>query len=216
MRYTKFDIGSWPRKKAFEFYRKFDDPFFNVTAKLDVSALMALCRERRYSFFLACVHTCIKVANTIPNFKLRFDGDGLREYQRIHGGSTVLYDDESFGFAYYNYVDDLESFCSESELIIEELKANKSFEPSADREDLIYFSSLPWVAFTSIKHAYDRHINPGIPRISFGKYSYEDAKFNMPLNLEINHALADGLHVGKFFQALQTSLDESQDLLYSK
>lgn len=214
MLYKNFDISNWPRKKAFEFYKGFDDPFFNVTAQVDVTGLLDYCKKEQLSFFMACMHICIKAANNIVNFRLRFDQDGLREYHLIHGGSTVLFEDESFGFAYYNYVEELVSFCTDNEKILNEARNNKTFDPSADREDLIYFSSLPWIEFTSIKHAYDSHINPGIPRISFGKYSTDKGVVKMPINVEINHALADGLHVGRFFQFIQSYIDESKNLLH--
>jgi len=214
MLFNSFDISDWPRKKAYEFYKGFDDPFFNVTAQVDVTDLLDYCRKENLSFFMACMHVCIRAANNIVNFRLRFDGEGLREYHLIHGGSTVLYDDESFGFAYYDYVEELEKFCENSEKIINDLKKTKSFDPSGNKEDLIYFSSLPWIEFTSIKHAYDSHINPGIPRISFGKYSTSEGVVKMPINVEINHALADGLHVGRFFKFIQSYIHESKNLLY--
>ena len=44
--YRPVDLENWNRKDAFGFFRSFEDPFFNVTVTLDVTVLLALCKER--------------------------------------------------------------------------------------------------------------------------------------------------------------------------
>jgi len=206
MTYTRFDISSWTRKRSFEFYKKFDDPYFNVTFRVDVTALAEYTRNEGLSFFANCMYECLVAANAIDLFRMRRDGEGIRLYKIIHAGSTVFYDGQSFGFAYYNNKESLREFSMEVKNVQEKCNREKSFEPSASRDDLIYFSSLPWIHFTGLKHAQDRNINSSIPRISFGKYISESARILMPVNIEINHAFMDGFHVGLFAEALQKNL----------
>jgi chloramphenicol O-acetyltransferase type A len=71
-----------------------------------------------------------------------------------------------------------------------------------DRDDLIYHSVIPWVAFTSISHARDSKRQSGIPKITFGKYRDVGGRVMMPVSVEAHHALMDGLHVGRFFERL--------------
>ena len=137
---------------------------------------------------------------------MRIDGKGIKVYDTIHGGSTLFYEDESFGFAYYNFQEDLRNFIEESQRRIDESNADKSFDPSNEREDLIYFSSLPWIRFTSLKHAMDKRINPSIPRISFGKYFEQNTTIQMPVNVEVNHALMDGFQMARFLDLFQNKL----------
>lgn len=47
-----------------------------------------------------------------------------------------------------------------------------------------------------------------IPRISFGKYFYQDDKVLLPYSIQVNHMLLDGIHVGKYMERLQEFLDE--------
>ena len=201
--WKSFDTKSWGRRKAFEFYRQFDDPHFNFTANVDITNLLINSKTENHSFFLATLHTAVKVVNTIDNFKMRFDGKDVKLYDIVHGGSTLFYDDESFGFGYYDFCDDRTEFIKNAQIIIDKAKAEKSFNPSQTREDLIYFTSMPWVSFTSLKHAQDRSINPAIPRISFGKYFKQNDKYLMPVNVEVNHAMMDGYHVGLFFERFE-------------
>ena len=41
------------------------------------------------------------------------------------------------------------------------------------------------------------------PRITFGKCVEQDGKACLPVNLTVHHALADGLHVARFFEAFE-------------
>jgi chloramphenicol O-acetyltransferase type A len=47
-----------------------------------------------------------------------------------------------------------------------------------------------------------------VPKIAFGRIEPEGdgGKQWMPLSLEVHHALVDGLHVGRYVQALEAAL----------
>jgi len=47
------------------------------------------------------------------------------------------------------------------------------------------------------------------PTIIWGKMTNEMEKKSMPVSVSINHAAADGYHIGLFFKLLQTALDDS-------
>ena len=44
------------------------------------------------------------------------------------------------------------------------------------------------------------------PRFSWGKFTEENGRVTLPVSLFVNHALADGLHIARFFQGLETEL----------
>ena len=44
------------------------------------------------------------------------------------------------------------------------------------------------------------------PRISWGKYITVNGRTTLPVSLFVNHALADGLHISRFFQNLENEL----------
>lgn len=214
MDYHEFDISSWSRQSTFLFYKDFDDPFFNVTVHLSVDTILKESRESNHSFFYSCMHCCLSIINEIENFKLRFKEDTLVLVKTIHGGSTILYDDGSFGFAYYNYNPDRNNFCDQASITAQKQKDKKNFDPQNDRIDLVYFSSMPWINFTGVKHAKDSRVNRSIPLISFGKYYEREGKTFLPVNVEVNHALMDGYHLGLFIQRLQKQFDENQNMLH--
>ena len=76
-------------------------------------------------------------------------------------------------------------------------------------------TSIPWVSFTSFIHPI--HMNPvdSIPRIAWGKFFSKESRKKMPLSVQVHHALADGFHVGRYFNLVQEYLDEPDRLLGS-
>lgn len=44
------------------------------------------------------------------------------------------------------------------------------------------------------------------PRISWGKYVTVNGRTTLPVSLFVNHALADGLHISRFFLNLEKEL----------
>jgi len=89
----------------------------------------------------------------------------------------------------------------------EKYKALKTFDVESDRFDLIYYSVIPWVSFTSFKHASRLDKGQTIPRVVFGKVFTNNGRMLMPLSVEANHTIMDGFHVGKFFTRFQEVLD---------
>ncbi len=205
----KFDISNWKRKTAFYFFQDFEKPFFNICANLDVSNLRKTCKQKNASFFSASLFLAIKAANSILEFKLRLRGREVIVHDQLNVGSTVLNEDETFSFCYFDFCEDFEEFQKVFKKEIEENKLRgTSMEESAGIDDLIHFSVIPWVSFTSFSHA--RKIDPtdSVPRIVFGKFFEESEKVLMPVSVEAHHALVDGIHVGKFFEIFQNLLNE--------
>lgn len=209
------DLDTWPRKRAFDYFRGFDNPFFNVTVQLDATHLRTLTREREdVSFFLAYLYLSLRAANETEPFRYRLEGDRVRVYERIHGGTTFLRDDESFDFAYFDYRDDFPSFQAEARAALDEAKRRgPTFDPSDNRVDLIHYSPLPWIAFTSFAHARNWRRQDSIPKIVFGRCEEAGGRSNLPVSVEVHHALMDGLHVGRYLERFQAALLDPENSL---
>ncbi len=206
--FAEVDIERWSRKTTYEFFRDYPDPFFNFTANVDVTGLYGFCRANNVSFSLAALFFSLKAANDIREFRIRRFEGRLVEFDRIHATQTILNDDQTFSFAYFEFVDDLFEFNRAGRAAVEKYKALKTFDVETDRADLIYYSVIPWVSFTSFKHASRLDRQQTIPRIVFGKV-FEDIghRKQMPLSVEANHTIMDGYHVGMFFNGYQGALD---------
>ncbi|CAN5399591.1 CatA-like O-acetyltransferase [soil metagenome] len=202
------DIENWNRKTTFEFFRDYEDPFFNITANLDGSELYRFCKENKLSFALANLFYSLQAANAIKEFRYRLKDKNVVEFEKVHATQTILSDDETFSFGYFENQETVFEFNGAGKIAVKKYKALKSFDVENDRLDLIYYSVIPWISFTSFKHATRFNNRQTVPRMVFGKLFEEaDGKKKLPHSVEVHHALCDGLHVGKYFNLLQEKFD---------
>jgi chloramphenicol O-acetyltransferase type A len=204
------DLEGWKRREHYRFFRGYEQPFFTLCAEVDVTGAWETCRRPGGpSFFLATLFLSLRAANGVPEMRYRLRADGVVEHQTIHGGSTVMRQDETFGFGYFDYRPRFADFAPDAGAEVERVRRDTGpLRTHRERDDLIYYSVIPWVAFTSFAHA--RRADPldSVPRIVFGKAAERGGRRRMPVSVELHHALADGLHAGRFFTGFQAGLDE--------
>ncbi|MEQ1922542.1 MAG: CatA-like O-acetyltransferase [Pyrinomonadaceae bacterium] len=205
--YKELDLKTWPRRATYDLFKDYEDPFFNFTAMIDVSRLYRFCKEQNIAVSLGALYYSLLTANGIREFRIRKVDGRLVEFDRIHATQTILNDDETFSFAYFEMQDDIVAFDRSGKAAREKYRKLKSFDVESDRSDLIYCSVIPWVSFTSFKHASRLDREQTIPRIVFGKIYDDGDRKLMPLSVEANHMIMDGFHVGKFFNLYQEHLD---------
>lgn len=207
--YKKIDIENWNRKSTLKFFEDFEDPFFNMTANVDVTRLYNFCKENDLSIALAVLYSSQTAANEIREFKIRLLNGELVEYESVEATQTILQEDETFSFCYFQQASTLFEFDAQGKRALEKYKALNSFDVETDRLDLIYYSVIPWISFTSFKHASRFDKTQTVPRIVFGKIFDVGTQKKIPVSVEVNHMIMDGIHVGKYFSRLQEKFDES-------
>lgn len=206
----KLDLETWKRRPHFEFYRHSEDPFFNLCSNVDVTALVRRAEaEETPSFFLTSLWISQRAANEIEAFRYRLDGDAVIVFDKVDCSSTILRRDETFGFAYFDYIPDFDQFAASGASEIARVRAqSEDLEEQSDRLDMIYYSVIPWVSFTSFSHARNRGATDSVPRIVFGRHRPSGDRRLMPISVEVHHALMDGLHVARFLQRFQQYVDD--------
>lgn len=202
----EIDVETWYRKDVFRYFGTFDDPYFSITADVDVTAVHSLSKDEGLSLNLSILHLALSAANRIPEFRTRVVGDKVVEYDVVHGSQIVLHDDESFSFCLHETRPSLRDFCSEGTEVIRKARESRVLDEHSERVDQIFFSVIPWVAFTSFKNAQKKDHTQTVPRIVFGKIGGGDGRRMMPVSVEVHHAMVDGLHVGRFFENFQEAL----------
>ena len=210
------DTEAWSRRHLFRLFREYDDPFFNVCADVDVTPLLGLARARGYSFFVAYHFLSARTANEVEPFRYRLRGERVLVHGRVDAGAIVLLPDESFTFVYFDFTEDFAAFHADAAARIEGARAEPPpLDARADRDDLVYHSVIPWVSFTSISHARDSRRQSGIPKVTFGRYREAGGRVLMPVSVEVHHALMDGLHVGRYFERLESYFRDPRRALSS-
>ena len=205
------DLERWPRRAAFDFFRSFDKPYFNVCTRLDVAPLKAALAARAApgGLSLACYFASLLLANRLEPFRYRIEQGRVRVLDVVHGSTTVLRDDDSFGFAYLDHAADFASFAAGAAAAIAAARApGARFEPRTDEQAMLHFTTLPWVHFTSFSHARNWGREDSVPKLAFGRADADGSRLWLPVSVEVHHALMDGVHVGRFIEGFEALLRE--------
>lgn len=200
------DIENWSRRDLFDFFIGYTNPYFNVCTQIDVTKLKEFVGERNTKISLALHYFALRVANEIEPFRYRLKDGKVFVYDTVHGGTTVLLPNETFVYAYFEYQNNFDQFVSEMGKAIDEVRNGTGELKPTMRDDVIYHTTLPWIAFTSFAHARNKGRGDSIPRIVFGKFIKDNNRLLMPISVEVHHALMDGLHVGRYLSRFEDAV----------
>lgn len=199
------DRAAWPRREIFDFFSPMSQPFFSVTFKQDVTKLVQFTRENRLSFYYSLVYLSTRAVNSVEAFRYALRGEDLVLFdRRIPSFTDLKPGAETFHIVTLPMEEDLRSFCAAAGA---KSAAQTAFLDQEDSLDLIYFSCLPWVELTALTN--ERNFDPddAVPRIAWGKYAEEQGRKVLHISLELNHRFVDGLHVGRFHEALTALIE---------
>jgi chloramphenicol O-acetyltransferase type A len=206
---TKVNLTTYPRREHFEFFRKFEEPFFGLVANVDVTKAYAVAKAGGHSFFLYYLHKVATAVNAVEEFRYRIDGDNIVLHERIDISATLTRDDNTFGFSLMEFHHEFAVFETTAKAEIERVRNTPGlFTRAFEADNLIHFSAIPWVDFTSLSHARSFTFPDSCPKISVGKMTEKDGRKMMPVSVHVHHGLMDGYHVGQFYDILQQKLDE--------
>ena len=218
------DLSQGPRHQAFAFYRAASQPRWGLTTRLDVGPLLRALREWQaelpgLSPLLAYHHAVLQACLAVPALRQRLPRDELGpgqvlEWARMDASITLARSDDSFAVAYLPWGARLRDFAGPAQAAIETARVpGTDWGIGGPHGGCVYTTTLPWLDFTHFEHAHTGAFDDGTPRFAFGRFCPTgEGRVEMAMNLEIHHALVDGLHVGRFVQALEALLAEPEGL----
>ncbi|MDX9777380.1 MAG: CatA-like O-acetyltransferase [bacterium] len=204
------DIDKWERAAEFRHFIRYSDPYFGVCVNVDCSRAYAAAKAKGVSFFLYYFYRSLAVANALAPFRTRLENGRPVIYDLVHGSPTILRNDGGLGFALLLWNPDFQAFCFQAEEAIAAVRAQRALDTSMDRPDTIYYSILPWLRFSSVTHPLDLPRTEGVPILTFGKCLEENGRRLMPLAIHAHHALMDGLHISRFLELYEESLNRHE------
>lgn len=206
----ELSIATWNRKEHFQFFSGFEEPFFGLVTNVDCTAAYQKSKAAGSSFYLYYLYLSLAAANTVEAFRYRIEEGQIFCYDTIHASPTVLRDDKTFGFSFLTFQPDFSGFADLANVAIHKVKASTGLglNENTGRLDVIHYSSIPWITFTGLSHARSFSFKDSIPKISFGKYFWEQNKLLLPVSVSVHHGLMDGYHVSEFMKTYQEFLNE--------
>ncbi|MBC7641055.1 MAG: chloramphenicol acetyltransferase [Flavobacterium sp.] len=204
----KLDLESWNRKEHFEFFNKMQEPFFGISTNIDCTLAYANAKKLRISFFTYYLHKTLIAVNQIENFKHRIIDNDVYIFDTINASATILRDDKTFGFSLIDFNPNLDGFVLSTKIETERVRQTTGlFTRDFPLINLIHFSTLPWVNFTSFSHARNFDFSDSCPKITFGKMIDINGTKTISMSVHVHHGLVDGYHVGEFVNLFQELMD---------
>ena len=201
------DLETFPRRSHYEFFKSYAYPYMGMTANVDVTNLYNSAKTMDGSPFLAFLWAAATAANSIPELRQRIVGDRIAQYDHCDTAHTVALPDGTFVNCRTDCRRTFAEFQAYGKQCQEEAKGRHGFvQPGSDETELIFVSSTPWITFTQVIQPTPIPADSNV-RIVFGKFFDQNGRKMLPVNIQCNHALVDGLHVGRFFGKFQELAD---------
>ncbi len=211
-RFRVIGQAGWPRHEQFELFKSFGFPYFSITADVDITAYRtALPKGGRFTIGL--VYALATAANAVPEFRQRIRGDEVIEFNVVHPSIIVLNDEDAFRFCVFPFAQGYAEFSKDAPERIEQARMAASMYDLPDQDDFLFLTAIPGISFTGVMHAAPIHAPDSVPRIAWGKYRDVAGRIMLPLNVQVHHALIDGVHAGRFYAKVEEMLEHAEEWL---
>ncbi|MCD4749829.1 MAG: hypothetical protein K8R59_10695 [Thermoanaerobaculales bacterium] len=216
MSYQRLNLDTWARRPHFDLFDKMAHPWLDICCSVDATIAWSICSAPDGpSFSTASLFLAIGAVNSVEQLRMRIRGSEVIVHDHVHVGSTILRDDETFGFGFINANDYFQIFAAANAAEFDRVRVQRDELVDRDIDDVIHFSVVPWLNFTAIGHPRDRNTFSSVPKVVIGKCHLQGSRWLLPVALSAHHGLVDGLHAARFFDHLQHRFDHAETLLSS-
>ena len=204
----QIDMQTWSRRAHFHKFNSFDHPHFGMCADVDLTSFYQFVKRNDISINVAIIYIISRVSNEVPEFRHRIRGENVVEHEIVHPSATILTDDELFTFCPFEYAEVFSKFSASALEMIAYRQKHLTRKDEPGKDNSLFMSVIPWVSFTSFTHP--MHLDPpdSVPHFAWGKFYKEGRVMKMPLDVQVHHALMDGIHIGRFYSEVQKYFNE--------
>lgn len=211
MNYKVINRDTYYRKGA---YRRFTEDCkcsVSMTARIDVTALVAYSKKTNTKFYINFLFLLSKVLNSRDDYKMDYwyNTDELVCYDVIHPTHYVFHEDtETCTPVYSEYCEDYETFYQNTMKDIEKAKETREFGLD-DKNHPNWFdaSYISWLSYDSLHMELPDGYLYFPPIVNWGRYREENGRRMMPVTVRLNHAIADGFLIANVFRLLQKEME---------
>lgn len=199
-------VKAYYRQQHFDFWSRYQNPFYATTVHLDVTRLKSFTAERGYPIYVNLCYFFTRALRGIEDFAYRLIDGRIVLYEEVHPAITLPAPGGLFTFANLEYQPDVAAFNAQADEVGREARESVKLE-NTEHRNWVYFTALPKVPFTSFTHATCQPTDAE-PMVAFGKFSEHDGRVTVPVGLQVNHIFIDGNAVGELVERAQHCFDD--------
>ncbi len=212
MNYKIIDRETYYRKGVYRHFTEDCKCSVSMTARIDVTSLVAFSKETDTKFYINFLYLLSKVLNSRDDYRMQYlwQSDELVCYDVINPIQYVFHDDtETCTPVYTTYYEDYSEFYKHALEDVERAKNTREYMLDAQNHPNWFDASyISWLSYDSL----DIELPDGylyfLPIVNWGKYREENGRFMMPLTVRLNHAVADGFLVANVYRLLEKEIGE--------
>lgn len=202
----KIDLSCDPRRDHFAYFSTMAYPYVGLTAQVDISPIVGFRQRTGAPFFLTLLYCVGRAANSVPQLRQRIVEGEIWEFDACLSSFTVAKPDETYAYCPVRTDLPFDVYLTQARAQQKAAQEGGNIEESPEEALSCYFiSSLPWMGYTALVQPVPSPADSN-PRITWGKAEMQDGRLKLPLSLLCHHALVDGLHIARFYQALDREL----------
>ena len=211
------DAETDPRIEHFEHFLAMPDPFVTLTVQMDITEWYGRLRGKGYPFFLSFQYEVAAAANSVPEFRRRIRNGRVIEYDVCGASYTAALPDGTYRYCDVRTDLPFEEYLKEAKVVQEQALKQEHLVESEDPESRFFISCVPWLSYSSLEMPKPSS-DFSVPSITWGRLYTEKAlaekdgvptteeRVKIPVTVMVNHALADGIHISRFFSKLEERL----------
>ena len=210
MNYKVIDRETYYRKDVFRHFSQDCKCSSSITARIDVTDLVACSRRTQTRFYINFLYILSKVLNSREDYRMGYlwQSDELICYDVIHPTHYVFHEDtETCTPVYTEYREDYESFYAAALRDVEEAKKTREYRlDTAGHPNCFDASFISWLSYDSLHLELPDGYLYLAPIVNWGKYREENGRLVMPVTVRLNHAVADGYLLANVFRLLEREI----------
>lgn len=210
MNYKVVDKEKYYRKGVFRHFSEDCKCSVSMTARVDVTDLVALSKSKNTKFYLNFLYVLSKVLNSRDDYKMSYlwQTGEIICYDVINPTQYVFHEDtETCTPVYSEYNSDYELFYAKALDDVERAKQTRDYALDvANHPNWFDASYISWLSYDSLNVELPDGYLYFTPIINWGRYRKENGRLMMPVTVRMNHAIADGFLIANVYRLLQKEI----------
>ena len=210
MKYRVIDKETYYRKGVYRHFTEDCRCSTSMTARIDVTELVAFSNNTNTRFYLNFLYLLSKVLNSRDDYKMDYlyASDELICYDVINPCHYVFHEDtETCTTVHSEYCEDYNTFYQNAVLDLEKAKKNREYAYDGKQyPNWFDCSYISWLSYDSLNIELPDGYLYFPPIVNWGRYREENGRLMMPVTVRLNHAIADGFLLANVYRLLQKEI----------
>lgn len=212
MNFKVIDKETYYRKGVFRHFSEDCKCSTSMTARIDVTDLVAYSKRTKTKFYINFLYLLSKVLNSREDYRMGYlwQTNELICYDVINPTQYVFHEDtETCTPVYSKYDEDYETFYVDALRDVQEAKNTREYLlDMANHPNWFDASYISWLSYDSLNIELPDGYLFFAPIVNWGRYREEGGKLMMPVTVRLNHAIADGYLIANVFRLLELEIKD--------